>query len=260
MKGPALLWHQFRFEWKMFWRNPATVFFSVGLPLVFLFLLGAVFGGGDEKDATYGLLADQYLVPAIMTLGIVSASFVNIAMTITYQRELGVLKRLRGTPLPTSIFVGARTASAMVNSLLIAFVILICGHVAYGIGIDGIRLFDTLIITCIASVAFCALGFALTIIIPNQSAGPAITNMITLPLYFISGVFGDAANLPPLLENIGKIFPISHLGACLFETFSPDASGVFAFSAKDIGIVIAWGVAGFLLCAWKFRWEPQENN
>ena len=95
MSWLRLIWHQFGFEWKMFWRNPATVFFSVGLPLVFLFLLGAVFGGGDETDETYGLLADQYLVPAIMTLGIVSASFVNTAMTITYQREQGVLKRLR---------------------------------------------------------------------------------------------------------------------------------------------------------------------
>lgn len=260
MSGAGLLWHQFRFEWKLFWRNPATVFFSVGLPLVFLFLLGAVFGGAEDKDSTYGLLADQYLVPAIMTLGIVSASFVNIAMTITYQREMGVLKRMRGTPLPTSVFVGARTASAVVNSLLIAFVILICGHIAYGIGIDGTRLFDTLIVTVIGSIAFASLGFALTIVIPNQSAAPAITNMITLPLYFISGVFGDAANLPTWLADIGKVFPISHLGACLFETFSPSASGVFSFSAKDIGIVIAWGVAGFLICAWKFRWEPQESR
>lgn len=260
MSWPALLWHQFRFEWKLFWRNPATVFFSVGLPLVFLFLLGAVFGGGTEKDATYGLLADQYLVPAIMTLGIVSASFVNTAMTITFQREMGVLKRLRGTPLPTSVFVGARTASAVVNSLLIAIVILLCGHVAYGIGIDGVRLFDTFVVTVIGAIAFCALGFALTIVIPNQSAGPAITNMITLPLYFVSGVFGDAANLPTVLADIGKIFPISHLGACLFESFSPEASGVFAFAAKDIAIVVAWGVFGFLIAAWKFRWDPQESR
>lgn len=260
MTGFALLWHQFRYDQKQFWRNPASVFFSVGLPLVFLFLLGAVFGGGSERDATYDLLANQYLVPAIMTLGIVSASFVNTAMTVTFQREMGVLKRLRGTPLPTSVFVSARTASAVVNSLLIAFVILIAGHLVYSIDISGVRLLGTLVVTVIGAMAFCSLGFALTIIIPNQGAGPAITNMITLPLYFVSGVFGDAANLPPVLKAIGEFFPISHLGACLFETFSPNASGVLAFSLKDIGIVIAWGVAGLLLASWKFRWEPQESR
>lgn len=260
MTGVRLFWHQLRFEWKLFWRNPASVFFSVGLPLVFLFLLGAVFGNSDNKDYAYGLLADQYLVPAIMTLGIVSASFVNVAMTITYQREMGVLKRLRGTPLPTTVFVSARTASAVVNSLLIAFVILLAGHLAYGIDVGLSRLVGTLVVTVFGAISFCALGFALTIVIPNQGAAPAITNMITLPLYFISGVFGDTANLPTVLADIGKIFPISHLGACLFEIFSPEAQGVFAFSWKDFAIVLAWGALGMALAAWKFRWEPQESR
>ena len=259
MKGARLLLHQFKFDQKLFWRNPASVFFSVGLPLVFLFLLGAVFGGAAERDPKYGLLADQYLVPAIMTLGIVSASFVNIAMTITFQRELGVLKRLRGTPLPTSVFVSARTASAVVNSALIAFVILIAGRLAYGIEINSTRIIGTLLVIIVGSVAFCALGFALTIVIPNQGAATAITNMITLPLYFVSGVFGETANLPPVLAEIGRIFPISHLGALLFETFSPQAQGVIAVQFSDVANVVAWGLAGFVLAAWKFRWEPQES-
>src|SRR5665647_1736195 len=112
MSGLRLAAHQFRYDQKLFWRSPPTVFFSVALPLLFLFLLGAVFGNASSRDAKYGLLADQYLVPAIMTLGIVSATFVNMAMTITFQRETGALKRLRGTPLPTWVFVTARTGTA----------------------------------------------------------------------------------------------------------------------------------------------------
>lgn len=220
MTGAALFLHQFRYDQKLFWRNPASVFFSVGLPLVFLLLLGAVFGGSSDRDPVYGLLADQYLVPAIMTLGIVSASFVNISMTITYQREFGVLKRLRGTPLPSSIFISARTASAVVNSGLIAVVIMIAGRIFYSVDVTPTRLCGVLVVTVIGSVAFCALGFALTILIPNQGAAPAITNAITLPLYFISGVFGETKDLPPVLAEIGRIFPVSHLGACLFEVFS----------------------------------------
>ena len=255
----ALFWHQLRFEWKMFWRNPASVFFSIGLPLVFLFLVGAVFGGGEERDPTYGLLADQYLVPAIMTLGIVGATVNNVAMTITIQRELGVLKRLCGTPLPTSVFISERTASAVLNALLIAFVILLAGLIFYGIDIDARRLFGTLLVTVVGASVFCALGFAITILIPNETAATPITNMITLPLYFVSGVFGDVASLPAVLEKIGQFFPISHLGACLFATYSPDAGGLVSFAAKDFAILLAWGIAGALLAAWKFRWEPQED-
>ncbi|MBI4897984.1 MAG: ABC transporter permease [Actinobacteria bacterium] len=259
MSGFKLLAHQFRYDQKLFWRSPPTVFFSVALPLIFLFLLGAVFGDAAERDAKYGLLADQYLVPAIMTLGIVSATFVNIAMVITYQREMGVLKRLRGTPLPTWGFVGARTATSVVNAAMIAVVILAAGKFAYGIDVTLTRLAGMVIVTLVGSVSLTALGFALTVIIPSQAAATAITNMIVLPLYFISGVFGSTENLPPALATIGKIFPIEHLGACMFQVFSPSATGI-GLKAADLAIVVAWGVAGMLFAALRFHWEPREGR
>lgn len=259
MTFPRLFLHQLRYDQKLFWRNPATVFFSVALPLLFLFLLGAVFGDGAGRDPIYDLLGDQYLVPAIMTLGIVSATFVNIAMTITFQREMGVLKRMRGTPLPTSVFVSARTANAVVNASLIAVVIMIAGKLAYDVDITATRLVGVAIATVVGSVAFCTLGFALTVFIPNQSAAPAITNMIVLPLYFISGVFGNASNLPDALREIGQIFPIYHLGACLFESFSPNAEGI-AIQFNDLLNLVVWGAIGLIFASLKFRWEPRENT
>lgn len=257
MNGMRLLAHQCRYDQKLFWRSPPTVFFSIALPLVFLFLLGAVFGEVGERDAKYGLLADQYLVPAIMTLGIVSTTFVNLAMTLTYQREMGVLKRLRGTPLPTWTFVGARTATAVVNALLIAIVILVAGKLAYGIDLTVTRLIGMAIATIVGAAAFSALGFAITVLIPSQSAATAITNMIVLPLYFVSGVFGQTDDLPAALAAIGRFFPIEHLGACLFETFSPEASGV-GLPLADLAIVVLWGVIGLVFAALRFGWEPRE--
>lgn len=256
----AIFWHQLRFEWKVFWRNPAAVFFSVGLPLVFLVLVGAVFGGGSARDSEYGLTADQYLVPAIMTLGIVGACFNNMAMSITIQRERGVLKRLRGTPLPSPVFIAARIAQAVINAVLIAIVILLAGLIFYGVKLDAQQLVGTFAITIIGAFVFCALGLAITIVIPNENAATPITNMITLPLYFVSGVFGEVKDLPTVLADIGKFFPISHLGACLFQINSPHGSGVFPVKGSDFAILLAWGAFGALLAAWKFRWEPQENR
>lgn len=256
MSRLRLLTHQLRYDQKLFWRNPASVFFSVALPLIFLLLLGAVFGEAGDRDERYGLLADQYLVPAIMTLGIVSATFVNIAIGITFERELGVLKRMRGTPLPTSVFVASRIASAVVNATLIAVAIMLVGALVYGVGITGARLAGVAVATVAGSVAFCALGFALSIVIPNQSAAPGITNVIVLPLYFVSGVFGDASGLPDWLATVGEVFPIQHLGALLFETFSPGA-GTIGFHAGDLAIVAAWGAAAFVVAILKFRWDPR---
>lgn len=259
MNGVRLLVHQAHYEQKLFWRSPPTVFFSIALPLVFLFLIGAVFGEVGKRDPKYGLLADQYLVPAIMTLGIVSATFVNLAMTLTYQREQGVLKRLRGTPLPTWTFVGARTATAVINAALIAIVILVAGKLAYGVDITVTRLLGMAIVTVVGATAFSALGFAITALIPSQSAATAITNMIVLPLYFVSGVFGQTDDLPAGLAAIGKFFPIEHLGACLFETFSPGASGI-GVPLADLAIVILWGAVGLAFAALRFGWEPREGH
>lgn len=259
MSWLRLFAHQVRYDQLLFWRNPASVFFSIALPLIFLFMLAAVFGNEPASEASYGLSSEEYLVPAIITLGIVSATFVNIAISVTFDRETGVLKRLRGTPLPTSVFVTARTASAVVNAALIAIAIMLAGKFAYGVEITGTRIAGVATAIAIGSVALCALGFALTIAIPNQAAAPAITNVIVLPLYFISGVFGMASDLPSALREIGEVFPVSHLASSLLQSFDPDASG-FPIQLSDLLNVVIWGAAGLLIASLKFRWEPREQR
>ena len=94
MSGVAVVLHQFRFDQKVFWRNPAAVFFTALLPLLFLFLLATIFknthiSGVDVKGATY-------YVPAILTLAVVSATTVKLATNLPTEREAGQLKRVRG--------------------------------------------------------------------------------------------------------------------------------------------------------------------
>jgi ABC-2 type transport system permease protein len=257
MSGLRVFRHQLRFELKLFWRNPGSVFFSVALPLIFLILIGVAFGGGDATDATYGLKENQYLVAAIATLGIVGAAFNNVAMTLVAQREMGVLKRLRGTPLPTSTFVLARTTTAVFNALMIVLVIFAAGRLAFGAAFGASEILGALVVSAVGAASFAALGFAITVVIRSYSAATPVTNTITLPLYFVSGVFGDVQNLPTLLADIGRIFPISHLGACLFESLSPDGDGLASVSAVDAGVLIGWGLIGLAIAVWKFRWEPQ---
>jgi len=108
MSGVAVLLHQFRFDQKVFWRNPAAVFFTALLPLIFLFMLATVFknseiSGLDVKGATY-------YVPAILTLAVISATTVKLATNLPAEREAGQLKRVRGTPLPPAAFVAGRLA------------------------------------------------------------------------------------------------------------------------------------------------------
>ena len=105
---PRAAWRQYRLERKMFWRNPSAAFFNFLLPLLFLALFGAIF---SEREADL-----QVIVPGIAGMAVMSTTFSALAMTLTYLRESGVLKRVRGTPLPLSIYLGAwLTGAALVG-------------------------------------------------------------------------------------------------------------------------------------------------
>ena len=90
----AAAWRQYRLERRMFWRNPSAAFFGVVLPLGLLAIFGAVFAGRQEDL--------DVIVPGIAGMSVMSATFTSLAYNLTTLRERGILKRLRGTPLPTS--------------------------------------------------------------------------------------------------------------------------------------------------------------
>src|SRR5689334_612561 len=122
----TLAWHQYRLERKMFWRNPTAAFFNFFLPLLFLFLFGAIFNG-DQKNL-------NILVPGIAGLSIMATTFSSLAMNVTFLRESGVLKRMRGTPLPTGSYLAAIGASAVANAFLQIAIVVTAGKLFFGIG------------------------------------------------------------------------------------------------------------------------------
>ena len=99
----SLAWHQFRLERRMFWRNPTAAFFNFLLPLLLLSLFGAVFAG-QQQDL-------DVIVPGIAGVSVMSATFIALAYNLTFLREHGVLKRLRGTPLPAGAYLAGIAAS-----------------------------------------------------------------------------------------------------------------------------------------------------
>src|SRR4051794_40479840 len=102
--SPArLAWSQYRLERPMFWRNPSAAFFNFALPLLFLFLIGAILCGDQE--------ALDVLVPGIAGMSVLSTTFSALAMNLVFLREQGVLKRMRGTPLPSGSYLSALAAN-----------------------------------------------------------------------------------------------------------------------------------------------------
>jgi ABC-2 type transport system permease protein len=256
MTGFALALHQFRYDQKIFWRNPASVFFTVMFPVMFLVLLGVIVNG-QTIHTQGGIDATTYFVPAVITLALVSATMVNLAMNLTILREGGVLKRLRGTPLPGWVFIAGRIGNAFVTALLMFVLVTALGRFLFDVPVPWSRLGPLLVVLAVGSASFCALGVALTTIIPSREAAPAITNLVVFPLYFLSGVFIPESEIPNGVLHVADVFPIRHLFDALLAGFDP-ATGSAGYELGQLAVVAAWGVLGFVIALRRFRWEPRR--
>lgn len=253
MNAIRLLPVQVRFVNKAFWRNPASAFFTFAFPLMFLLIFTALLGDGTVHLGTRDVHESSYYVAAMAAYGVISACYSNLAITITVQRETGILKRTDGTPLPAAVFLGARVLHAVAVAILLVIITAAFGHLAYGADIPtGVTLLRCLVSLLVAAASFSALGFAVTALIPNADAAPAVVNGSILPLLFLSGIFIPMGNSTPgWIVWVARIFPIHHFAASLQAGFLNTR-----FHWTDVLNVAAWGLAALLIATRRFSWEP----
>ena len=247
MTGAGLALRQVAYENRAFWRNPAAAFFTFAFPLIFLVIFTTIFG----QDAA------RFFTAGIITLSVVSATFTNIAMSVTLAREEGILKRIRGTPLPPFAYLVGRMVHAAAIGLILAVIVMAYGALTQGVEVPWAGLPVLVLSLIVGSAALCALGLAVSSIIPNSDAAPAVVNAAVLPLYFISNVFTPADQLPDWLDAVSKLFPIRHLADAVASVYTaaPDAPPI---PWVELAIVAAWGVGAALFALRFFRWEPRR--
>jgi ABC-2 type transport system permease protein len=251
----ALATHQFRYDQKVFWRNPAAVFFTVLFPLIFLFLFVIIFGN-DQLEGT-SVSTSTYYVPAIFTLAVVSATAQSLAIRLTEDRETGLLKRVRGTPLPPALFIAGKIGNALVVSVMMIVLIAVIGRLVWDVEIPTTTIPAIALTLVVGAFTFSCIGFALAAVIPNEDAAPAITNAALLPLYFISGVFIPETEIPSGVLSFADIFPVRHFFEAFFTAWDPNTTGA-GFEFGHLAVVAAWGVVALIAAVALFRWEPRR--
>jgi ABC-2 type transport system permease protein len=257
MNMVALTLREARYDMRAFWRNPAAAFFTFVFPLMFLVIFNLVFGD-ETLDVEGGEIdTSTFYVPAIVALSVISACYTNIAIGIAFARDRGILKRVRGTPLPALSFLLGRILQATLVAIILVAIVLALGVLFYGVDLPG-KQFPAFCVTLIVGAAtFCALGLAVTAMIPNADAAPAVVNASILPLLFISNVFIPTENAPQWLNDFASIFPVAHFASALHSTFNPFETGT-GFDIKALAVIAAWGVLGIVLAARFFSWEPRR--
>jgi len=259
MRGPAALTaHQFRYDLLAFIRNGQARFFTLALPVAFLLIFATVFGRKTVPVAGGLIHTSVYYVPGIIALGIIQAAVSNLAISVTAQRENGILKRRRATPVSAGVLVTSRALTAVTVSVVMTGLLAVIGALAYGAHVPAGHAAALAVTVLVGAASFGALGFALaTLIRGADSAQPTIA-AITLPLYFISGIFLATTLLPHWLLNVAGVFPVRPFQQALLAAYNPYSSGT-GFAGRDLLIMAAWGIAGLLIATRRFRWTPQSR-
>ena len=264
MSAAAQSLRQIGFTNKAFWRNPASAFFTFAFPLMFLVIFTALLGQGELRFGSFSLETTTYYVGAMAAFGVISACFTNIAIQTTFNRDQGILKRLRGTPLPSGAYMAARVVHAMVVGAILVAITLVFGKLVYGSPLPtGGPLLEFVVTFLVGGLSFAALALAITAVIPNAEAAPPIVNAAILPLLFLSGIFIPLdSEAPKWITTVADIFPVKHFADAMRAGFlgNLEVAGhrVFVFDWVDVLIVAAWGLVGLVLAARFFSWEPRR--
>ncbi|MFL5909400.1 MAG: ABC transporter permease [Gaiellaceae bacterium] len=248
-----LVAHQTRFELLAFFRNRQSRFFTVALPIIFLVIFVSVFG--NDRLGPRGIKASTYYVPGISALAVIAGSFVNLVISVTAQRETGVLKRRRAAPVPAWVLIAARALTAVVVALGVMTVLLLLGRFAYGVTLPSRTLTGVFVTAVVGAIAFVCLGFAFTTAIKTEDAAQPMVQAVMLPLYFISGIFIPNVSLPRWLRDVAEVFPVQHLADGLHHAFDPATRGT-GIVWSDLGVLALWLAVGLTVALWRFTWTP----
>jgi ABC-2 type transport system permease protein len=255
---------QVRYTNLAFWRNPASAFFTFAFPLMFLVIFTVLFSNettclqGGATGCLIEVKTSTFYVASISAFAVITACYTNIAISLSFARDAGVLKRIAGSPIPTGAYLFGRVAHASLMALLLVAITAIFGRLAYGARLPMGTLAPYVVTVVVGAASFAALGVAMLALIPNADASPAVVNASILPLLFISNVFIPLGPNPAAwVDVVSKVFPVRHFVEAMFASYFR-FPGRSALQLDDLLIVAAWGLAGLIVAVRTFSWEPRQ--
>jgi ABC-2 type transport system permease protein len=251
----SVLIHQLRSEQRLYWRSHELAFFTFLFPIIIFVLLGSVYGD-DRIKSEDNVKGSAYLLAGILGYGLVSTAFAGLAIVMVVRRESGILKRVRGTPLPAWAYVTSTLVSTIIVYAIEAVALVVLANVLFDVPFPG-EWFSLALALVIGSLAFAAMGLAVTTFIRSAEGSSAVVNAIYLPLAFIAGSFWTPHAYPRFLEVIAEVLPLTYFirlmrdivlrGEPIWDNWS------------SVAVVVAWGLLGLVVTVRRFRWEPREG-
>jgi len=253
-----LVLHVTRFQLRAFLRNRRARMFTLVIPLILLALLAGVFHGGETTVNGVKVDYRQFFVPSVIVFSLTLTTLAMLVATVVSQRELGITKRRRATPLPAWALIVSQSLTVVVMAIGTVILLLLVGAIAFGVHFP-LRGLPTLVLGVLGgAAAFCGLGYALSTFADSADTAQPMIQLVTFPLFFISGIWVPLSELPEWLQVIAKIFPVEHVADLVHRAYV----GVVPTGPVllDFAILVAWAALGAVVAAKRFVWMPPRKG
>ena len=164
----------------------------------------------EHPTSTLDLSFIDFFVPGILAMSIMNSGIIGLSTSFTSFREKGILRRIKVTPFALWKFILARILASMMVIIATSGILIGLGMAIWGLTVRGNWLLILLSIV-IGSLAFLAIGYAISSIARNTEAAASYANLITFPMLFLSGVFFPISSMPSWLEPIINLLPLKYL-------------------------------------------------
>ena len=249
--APLLALGQVRYQLLLLVRSPLGFFLTLVIPLLLLVSLKVVSPGGATGSVPY----IQWLTPAVSAFCLLNAAYVTTITALVPARDHGILKRLRGTPLPAWTYLAGRFGQVLVTAAVSVTIIVAVGVIFFGVHMVWGAFGYFAAAAALGLLCFFMLGAAVTMVVPKTETALPIAFGTMLPVAFISDVFFSSANAPRWLADIAAALPVAPVAKAMEASFSP-ATASWPMSTGGLLVVLAWTVGAAVIVALWFRWDP----
>ena len=251
--APRLAVGQVRYQLLLLVRNPLGFFLALVVPLLLVVCLNLL--TPSSVGTVNGVPYAQFLTPAIGTFCLLNACYVNTITGLVLAREQGILKRLRGTPLPMWTYLAGRFGSAAVTAAAALGVLVAVGVTFFDVSIDSHTVWYLLGVAGLGVCCFFLLGVAVSTLVPSADTALPVAYGTMLPLAFISDVFFSSAHAPQWLHDLGSALPVAPVARAMEDAFSMGTDH-WPMPGTAILVLLGWALAAVSAAALLFRWSP----
>ena len=206
----------------------------------------------EKNISGQGLSYIIFLTPGIVALAIMQGVIFAVVTILISYRELEILRRIAVTPFKKSDFIISLSITRLVFAIFQAAILIAVAKLVYNISPQGSYINLALVIV-VGALMFITLALIISSVANKVETAMPITNVITLPMMFLSGLFFPISTLPSWLSDISKYFPLTYLINAIRGIYV-NGYNLSHLGGDFLGMII-WIAIFFVINIFVFRWE-----